>query len=299
MITILRDAGLSALIESELVERLAEGFQFTEGPLWQPDGSLLIQDIKAERTYRLATDRAVQVVRERTAAANGQTYGAGGSIVFCEQTGRRISRLFPSDGRVEPVVETWSGARLNSPNDIVCRSDALIYFTDPAYGVEPSQRALHFQGVYALDESRPGPDALRLLADDFEKPNGLAFSPDERILYVCDTGRYHIRAFDVEVDGSLRTGSNRVFARLDPGQPGGPDGMKVDKAGRVYVAVALGVWVFEPDGRLMGILSLPARPSNLAWCGADARGLAITAVDSVYHVRLRVDGIMPPLMPVA
>jgi gluconolactonase len=299
MITILRDAGLSALIKSELVERLAEGFQFTEGPLWQPDGSLLIQDIKAERTYRLATDRAVQVVRERTGAANGQTYGAGGSIVFCEQTGRRISRLFPSDGRVEPVVETWSGARLNSPNDIVCRSDALIYFTDPAYGVEPSQRALHFQGVYALDESRPGPDALRLLADDFEKPNGLAFSPDERILYVCDTGRYHIRAFEVEVDGSLRTGSNRVFARLDPGQPGGPDGMKVDKAGRVYVAVALGVWVFEPDGRLMGILSLPARPSNLAWCGADARGLAITAVDSVYHVRLRVDGIMPPLMPVA
>jgi gluconolactonase len=299
MVTILRDDGLSTLIESETIERLAGGFQFTEGPLWQPDGSLLFQDIKAERTYRLGPDRSVQLVRERTGAANGQTYGTAGSIVFCEQTGRRISRLSSSEGQVEAVAETWSGARLNSPNDIVCRSDALIYFTDPAYGVEPSRRALHFQGVYSLNLSRSGSDALRLLADDFEKPNGVAFSPDERTLYVCDTGRYHIRAFDVELDGSLRTGSSRVFARLDPGQPGGPDGMKVDRAGRIYVAVALGVWVFEPDGRLLGILSMPARPSNLAWCGADARGLAITAVDAVYHVRLRVDGIMPPLMPVA
>ncbi len=204
MVTILRDAGLSALIESEEVERLAGGFQFTEGPLWQPDGSLLFQDIKAERTYRLDPDRSVQLLRERTGAANGQTFGAGGSIVFCEQNGRRISRLSSSDGQVEPVVETWAGARLNSPNDIVCRSDGLIYFTDPAYGVEPSRRALHFQGVYALDQTRSGPDALRLLADDFEKPNGLAFSPDERTLYVCDTGRYHVRAFEVEVDGSLR-----------------------------------------------------------------------------------------------
>jgi gluconolactonase len=297
MVTILRDAGLSELIESGTVERLAGGFQFTEGPLWQSDGSLLFQDIKAERSYRLGPDRSVQLLRERTGAANGQTYGPGGSIVFCEQTGRRISRLSASDGHVEPIVETWFGARLNSPNDIVCRSDALIYFTDPAYGVEPSQRALHFQGVYAFDSSRMGPNALRLLADDFEKPNGLAFSPGEQTLYVCDTGRYHIRAFDVERDGSLRSSSSRVFARLDPGQPGGPDGMKVDKAGRVYVAVALGVWVFEPDGRLLGILSLASRPSNLAWWGGDARGLAITAVDAVYHVRLRVNGIMPPLMP--
>jgi gluconolactonase len=297
MVTILRDAGLSTLIDGDAVERLADGFQFTEGPLWQPDGALLFQDIKAERTYRLGPDRSVQVIRERTGAANGQTYGPGGCIVFCEQTGRRISRLSPGSGQVEPIVEAWCGARLNSPNDIVCRTDGLIYFSDPAYGVEASKRALHFQGVYALDQARPGPDALRLIADDFEKPNGLAFSPDERTLYVCDTGRYHVRAFDVEVGGSVRTGSSRVFARLDPGQPGGPDGMKVDTSGRVYVAVALGVWVFEPDGRLLGILSMPARPSNLAWCGDDARGLAITAVDAVYYVKLRVAGIMPPLMP--
>jgi gluconolactonase len=297
MVTVLRDAGLAGLIESETLDQLAGGFQFTEGPLSLPDGSLLFQDIKAERTIRLSKDRSAHILREQTGAANGQTFGIGGCIVFCEQNGRRISRMALSDLKVETVVETWAGARLNSPNDVVCRSDGLIYFTDPAYGVKPAERALHFQGVYAFDPRQEGPDALRLLVDDFEKPNGLAFSPDERTLYVCDTGRYHVRAFDITADGSLRVGSSRVFARLDPGRPGGPDGMKVDAAGRVYVAVALGVWVFDPAGQLLGILSLPARPSNLAWCDPDGRGLAITAVDTVYHIRLKADGLMPPFMP--
>jgi gluconolactonase len=282
------------LVEGESLERLADGFQFTEGPLWCRDGSLLFQDIKAERTYRLGPDRAVKVLRERTGAANGQTFAKGGRIVFCEQNGRRVSRMNPDGSEVQTVVETWSGQRLNSPNDIVARSDGLLFFTDPPYGVEPARRALHFQGVYALalDESRPA--EVRLLADDFEKPNGLGFSPDERILYVCDTARYHIRAFDVEPSGNLTAGSGRVFARLDPGEAGGPDGMKVDRDGRVYVAVALGVWVFEPDGRLLGIIATPKRPANLAWCDPDGRGLAITAVDAVHYVRLKVPGILPP-----
>ncbi len=294
MTAILRDAGLGELVESTEPERLAGGFEFTEGPLWFPDGTLLFQDIKAERTYRLAPDRSVHLVRERTEAANGQTFAPGGGVVFCEQNGRRVSRMASDGTAVEPLVENWAQARLNSPNDIVCRSDRLIYFTDPPYGVEPRRRALHFQGVFALDVGRKGAAALRLVADDFEKPNGLAFSPDERTLYVCDTARYHVRSFDVEAGGELRVGSSRVFAMLDPGRPGGPDGIKVDRDGRVYVAVALGIWVFEPDGRLLGILPLPARPSNLAWCDADFRGLAITAVDAVYHVRLRVQGVAPP-----
>jgi gluconolactonase len=297
MAAILRDSGLSRLVASSDVERLAGGFAFTEGPLWCPDGSLLFQDIKAERTIRLLPDRSIAVVRERTGAANGQTFGPGGQVYFCEQNGRRVSRMDAQGRAVVPVVENWAGARLNSPNDIVCRSDGLIYFTDPAYGVSPDRRSLHFQGVYALDPRRPAAQALQLLADDFEKPNGLAFSPDEQTLYICDTGRYHVRAFVVESSGTLKTGSGRVFARLDPGQPGGPDGIKVDTAGRVYVAVALGLWVFEPDGRLLGILSLPARPSNLAWCDHDAMGLAITAVDAVYHVRLCAQGITPPFFP--
>jgi len=294
MTAILRDAGLSELLESTEAERLAGGFRFTEGPLWCSDGSLLFQDITAERTYRLAPDRSVHIVRERTEAANGQTFAPGGGVVFCEQNGRRVSRMARDGTQVVPLVESWAGARLNSPNDVVCRSDRLIYFTDPPYGVEPRRRALHFQGVFALDLDRKGAATLRLLADDFEKPNGLAFSADEHTLYVCDTARYHVRAFDVEEGGNLRAGSSRVFATLDPGRPGGPDGIKVDRDGRVYVAVALGIWVFDPDGRLLGILNLPARPSNLAWCDADSRGLAITALDAVYHVRLRVTGVVPP-----
>ena len=140
MITILRDAGLSRLIESESLERLAEGFQFTEGPLWCSDGLLLFQDIKAERTYRLGTSGALEVLREQTGAANGQTFARDGRIVFCEQNGRRVSRMNRDGSRVETVAETWSGQRLNSPNDIVARSDGLLFFTDPPYGVEPAQR---------------------------------------------------------------------------------------------------------------------------------------------------------------
>jgi gluconolactonase len=126
----------------------------------------------------------------------------------------------------------------------------------------------------------------------------LALSPDEHTLYVCDTARYHVRAFRVDQSGVLEVAPSRVFARLDPGQPGGPDGIKVEKAGRDFVAVALGVWVFAADGRLLGNLPLPARPSNLAWCDPDTRGLAITAVDPVYHyhVRLRTEGIQPPFL---
>ena len=300
MARILRDAGLSRLVESGDVECLARGFEFTEGPLWCPDGSLLFQDNKAERTYRLAPDRSVHLLRERTGAANGQTFGPDGRIVFCEQNGRRVSRMGRDGSDVETLVETWSGRRLNSPNDIVCRSDGIAYFTDPPYGVQPDRaRAAFSGGVLARPpHGNVGAGGLepQLLLDDFEKPNGLAFSPDERILYICDTARYHIRAFDVEPSGALRVGSGRVFVRMDPETPGGPDGVKVDRQGRVYAAVAQGVWVYEPDGRLLGILALPARPANLAWCDADARGLAMTAVDAVYHARLRVEGMMPPFL---
>jgi gluconolactonase len=293
MLTVLRDAGLSSLLAGGELETLADGFQFTEGPLWCPDDSLVFQDIKAERTYRLKPNRALSTVRTDTRAANGQTFDADGHIIFCEQNGRRISTMALDGSAVTTVVECWSGKRLNSPNDIVCRSDGLIYFTDPPYGVQPEDREIPFQGVYRLDRAGD----VQPVADDFEKPNGLALAPDERTLYVCDTGRYHVRAFDVEPDGTLRAGSSRVAVTVDPGQPGGPDGMKVDRDGRLYVAVALGVWVFEPGGKLLGIIALPKRPSNLAWCGVNGRALAITAVDSVYRVELNVSGVTPPFLP--
>ncbi len=290
---ILRDAGLADLLDGEL-SLVADGFQFTEGPLWLPDDdSIIFQDLKADRTYKVDHAGQLSVLREGTNAANGQTFGPAGLILVCEQNGRRVS-VMQADGKgVSAILETWQGQRLNSPNDIVCRSDTTAYFTDPPYGVAPADRALHFQGVYAL---QPGHEA-RLIADDFEKPNGLAFSPDESILYICDTWRYHIRAFEVASSGDLVPGTSRVFATFDPGKPGGPDGMKVDRAGRIYVAVALGVWVYESDGTLLGILELPERPSNLAWCGPAASTLAITAVDKVYKIALKVEGCPPALAP--
>ncbi len=291
MTTVLRDAGLSDLIAGEL-EVIASGFQFTEGPLWLPkEEALIFQDLKVDRTYKIGRNRDVSVLREGTNAANGQTFGPAGLILVCEQNGRRISVMQADGTGVSSIAETWEGQRLNSPNDIVCRSDAIAYFTDPPYGVAPADRSLHFQGVYSLE---PGRDP-RLLIDDFEKPNGLAFSPDEKTLYICDTWRYHVRAFQVAESGDLVVGSGRVFATFDPGKPGGPDGMKVDSAGRVYVAVALGVWVYENDGRLLGILELPERPSNLAWCGPTSSTLAITAIDKVYRVELKVEGCRPAL----
>ena len=294
MATILKDAGLSDLIDGE-VARIASEFQFTEGPLWLPDGALLFQDMKADRTYRLEPDGRCAPLREGTHAANGQTFASDGRIVFCEQNGRRVSIMDRDGGGVSPLVEEWSGGRLNSPNDIICRSDGQVYFTDPPYGVEPSARALHFQGVYRIDP-RKGAGSIQLEADDFERPNGLALDPSESLLYVCDTARYTVRAIPVDAGGRLLTGKGRLFAHLEPGVPGGPDGIKVDRDGRVYVAVALGVWVFEPTGRLLGILSMPARPSNLAFGDPDCRALHITAVDAVYRVRLRVAGIAPPFL---
>lgn len=297
MVPVLRDAGLAALIDSDAVETLADGLVFTEGPLWLPDGALLFEDVKAQKTYRREPDGTLRLLRDQTRGANGMTFDSTGRIIFAEQDGRRVSRMNPDGSGVETVAETWQGKRLNSPNDIVCRSDSLVYFTDPPYGLKsPQEREIPFNGVFALEPS----GALRPVAGEaegFEKCNGLAFAPDERTLYVCDTAKYHVRAFEVTPAGDLVPGSGRVFATMDPEVPGGPDGMKVDRDGRVYVAVAQGVWVYEPDGRLLGILALPKRPANLAWADPDGRALAITAVDSVYRVRMKVAGIAPPFRP--
>ena len=290
-VPILRDHGLSALVAGEF-EPLASGFQFTEGPLWLPSGSLLFQDVKAESTHALDPSGHVRTLRTATEAANGQTFDALGGIIFCEQNGRRMSRMDRDGSNVSVVVETFEGKRLNSPNDVICDRAGRVYFTDPPYGVPtPEAKELSFNGVFRLSADLK---VLECLADDFEKPNGLALSPDEKILYVCDTAKDHVRAFDLDASGNLDRSSSRIFATMDPGVPGGPDGMKVDRDGRVYVAVALGVWVYESDGTLLGILALPKRPANLAWAEDDSKTLAITMVDQVGRIRMNVEGIAPP-----
>lgn len=282
-----RDAGVRDLLADGLCDLLADGFVFTEGPLELPGGSLIFQDLKSDRTWIWTESSGLAILRENTNAANGQTLGPDGRVWFCEQNGRRVSSMKPDGSDLRTEIETWKGARLNSPNDIIRTRDGLFVFTDPPYGVAPENRELHFQGLYAF---RPGWPEPKLLADDFERPNGLALSPDEKTIYVCDTWRYHVRAFDIGSSIVSDLGQSRIFARFDTDAPGGPDGMKVDKAGRVYVAVFGGIWVYEADGRFLGIIGTPKRPSNLTWCGPNASELCVTAVDQVFRFRLNVQG---------
>lgn len=272
------------LLTSQRPERIASGFQFTEGPVWHPDGYLLFSDIPGDRIYKWSPDGKLMIFRDPSGHSNGLTLDRRGRLIACEHGNRRVSRT-EADGSLIPLATDCQGRRLNSPNDVVVRSDGSIYFTDPPYGVQPEERELEFQGVYRIKAD----GTLTLLADDFERPNGLAFSPDERILYVDDTARRHVRAFDVLSDGTLA--NSRVFADMQSPEPGGPDGMKLDVEGNLYVAGAGGTWLFDSAGRHLGTLTTPERPSNLAFGDSDRRTLYITARTSVYWVGTRLAGL--------
>ena len=275
---------LKTLIEDGDPELLAASFQFTEGPIWQADGSLIFSDIPANRLYRWTAEEGAKVWREPTGNANGNTLDRQGRLLTCEHSGRRVSRT-ESNGTVIALAERYQGGRLNSPNDIVVKSDGVVYFTDPPYGIKPEEREQPHNGVYRIL-----PDgALELLVDDFDRPNGLAFSPDESILYIDDSPRRHVRAFDVRADGTLA--NSRIVADMDHPQPGSPDGMKIDEAGHLYVTGATGIWVFEPNGELLGVITTPERPANCAWGDADRKSLYITARTSLYRVRTKVAGV--------
>ncbi len=275
---------LRSLVEPGDPERLATGFQFTEGPVWMPEGYLLFSDIPANRIYKWSEAGGIEVWREPTGQSNGLTLDRRNRLVACEHSNRRVSRI-ESDGTVVCLADRHEGGRLNSPNDVVVRSDGVIYFTDPPYGIEPEQKEQAFNGVYRIT---PGGEP-EIVAEDFERPNGLAFSPDESVLYIDDSAHRHVRAFDVRPDGTLT--KSRVLASMDHPQPGSPDGMKVDSKGHLYVAGATGVWVFEPDGTRLGVIVPPERPSNCAWGDEDRRTLYITAQASLYRIRVRVPGI--------
>lgn len=275
---------LRSLVESGDPERLATGFQFTEGPVWIEEGYLLFSDIPASRIHKWSPNGGVEVWREPSGESNGLTLDRQNRLIACEHKNRRVSRT-KADETVVTLADRYQGKQLNSPNDVVVKSDGTIYFTDPPYGIRPEEREQPCNGVYRIL-----PDGtLELLADDFDRPNGLAFSPDESILYVDDSPRRHVRAFDVRSDGTLA--NSRIFADMDHPQPGSPDGMKIDVEGHLYVAGATGVWVFEPDGTLLGVIVPPERPANCAWGDAGRKSLYITARTSLYRVRVKVPGL--------
>lgn len=258
------------------MERIATGFQFTEGPVWHPNGYLLFTDIPANQIFKWTPDGNVETFRNPSGNANGLTFDQEGRLVVCEHTPHRVTRT-ELDGTITVLVEAYQGKRLNSPNDVIVKSDGSIYFTDPTFGVR-GQRELNFQGVYRI-----APDGeLTLLVDDFVQPNGLAFSPDETILYIDDSSRSHIRAFDMLPNGEL--GAERTL----PGRNVW-DGMKVDTAGNLYVTGA-GTRVFSPTGEHLGTIETPEGPANCAFGDADNQTLYITAGTSVYRVRLKIPG---------
>jgi gluconolactonase len=266
-------------------ERIATSFQFLEGPVWVPAwNELLFSDIPASRIhcYSPATN-SFSVFREPSGQANGTALDPHGRLVTCEHENRRVSRTEP-DGTVIALATHYEGKRLNSPNDVVCKSDGSVYFSDPPYGVKPELRELDFQGVFRVSTDN---NTLTLLASDFVKPNGLAFSPDEKILYVADTELGHIRAFDVNTDGSLANG--RVFCKAER-----PDGFRVDAEGNLYVCAMKSVEIFDGIGNKRGEITLPQRPANVAFGDPDRQTLYICARTSLYRARVNVPGVRLP-----
>jgi gluconolactonase len=286
------------------VRQLATGFEFVEGPIWHPvDHYLLFSDMPAD--VRRRWDRhGVREVARPSNKGNGMTYDADLNLLVCEHATSSVVRIRP-DGRREVLASHWRGQELNSPNDLCVRSDGSIYFTDPWYGRMPvfgveRPRELGFQGVFRIRPGQAGGDPELLVPRDlFSMPNGLCFSPDERLLYVNDTEQANIRVFEVHADGSL--GPGRVFASgiRDPREPGVPDGMKCDQRGNIWVTGPGGVWVYAPDGRHIGRLSVPELTANLHWGGEDWRTLFLCATHSLYAVTTKVGPRFEPFMAAA
>lgn len=260
------------------IEQVEGTYQFTEGPCEQRDGSLIFSDIPASKLYRVK-DGKVEVFREDAGQPNGNTLDREGRLLTCEHQTRRVRRT-EKDGSITILADKYDGKKLNSPNDIICDTKGVIYFTDPPYGIRPEQADLDFNGVYRLKEGK-----LEVIARDFTRPNGLVLSPDEKWLYVADTAKGHIRRFAVGSDGAVTGGEE--WAKTP-----NPDGLRVDDAGRVWSASRDGVNVISPEGKILEVIPLPQSPANLCF-SRDGKSLFVTARTGVYHVKVSVKGIAP------
>ena len=259
------------------LQKLASGFRFLEGPAWY-QGRLVFSDIPAGRIYQISSSGEVTVFREPSRHANGNAVDRQGRLLTCEHGSRQVTRT-ENDGQVTVLVGSYDGKRLNSPNDLVEKSDGTIWFTDPPYGVPKHLIEQPAQYVFCLD---PVTGNLKTVVIDFDRPNGLFFSPDEKKLYIADSGKpHHVRVFGVNEDNTLTGGE--VFCQIEPGVP---DGMRVDAMGRLISTAGDGVHIFAVDGHLLGKIRVPETPANCCLGGDDGQTLYITARSSLYAIRL-------------
>jgi gluconolactonase len=284
---------LPSVLETTEAERLATGFVFTEGPLWHPDGFYYFVDIRNNKLFRIKPGAKAELVRE-TRGANGTTFDMKGNLVMCEGDARRVVRM-DGGGKLDVVAERFQGGRFNRPNDIVCRADGSLYFTDPDKRVPYKEREIPPpEGIDNLWDGacvyRVAPDGTISVLAHCEYPNGLAFSPDEKTLYVANTrSNKYIHAIEVDAGGKMTR--RRIFADMNEGAERGiPDGLKVDSQGRVYCTGPGGIWVFDPDGKRVGIIRFPEQSVNFCFGGPDLKTLFCCAYTSVYTLRVKVPG---------
>jgi gluconolactonase len=287
------------ILSNATLETLASGFRWIEGPVWMGDANcLLFQDLPNDRTMRWIEKLGVSVYRSPSNFANGQTRDRQGRLIACSHRGRCLYRT-EYGGRVTTLVERHDGKRLNSPNDVVVKSDGSIWFTDPLYGISNDyeggrQVSEQPPAVYRFD---PKDNNIRIVADDFDGPNGLAFSPDESRLYIAETGdqtmdhpRQYIRVFDVDADRSTLSDGD-IFHKIEPGYC---DGMRVDEHGNIWSSAADGVHCISPDGELLGKILVPYRVSNLTFGGPAKNRLFIGGSNTLYSIFLNCRGVQEP-----
>lgn len=264
------------------IERIAAGWRFTEGPVWSREGYLLFSDVPQDLVLRWTPGKGVSRFRESSHGANGHAFDAQGRLYTCESRTRRVVRT-DRKGNLEVLAERFEGRRLNAPNDIVVRRDGHIYFTDPAFGAQQDARELDFYGVYHITPK----GEMEAIARWQTRPNGIALSPDGRLLYVTNSDERQVRVFDLDRQG--RASGERV---LVSGIDGVPDGLAVDEGGNLYVA-ARAIAVYSPEGKLIHTIEMPETPSNCAFGDPDFGALYVTARTSVYRIRLDVKGAVP------
>jgi gluconolactonase len=299
------DAELNRIVPADaVIERVATGFAFTEGPVWTADGALLFSSPNTNAIYRWSPYGQVTVFRSKSGytgtdigryhqpGSNGLTFSPDGLLTICQHGNRRVIRVNPH-GDITVLADAYDGKRLNSPNDLVYRSDGMLFFTDPPFGLpgvhEDPKKELPFSGVFRAKDG-----AVGLVTDRLAGPNGLAFSPDERYLYVGDWDLAHkaVVRYELDASGSV-IDEVEFFDMTDAPGEDAIDGLKLDIEGNLYICGPGGIWIVSADGRHLGTLRLPENPHNLAWGDADGRTLYITALTSVYRIRLGLPGIRP------